>query len=436
MYIKKIEIKNIRAISDFKMEFAEGKEAGWHVLIGDNGVGKSSIVRAVALSIIGPADAQALRLQLKDWIQRSQEEAEIILAIQRDQARDGYAGKKAPLKRPFALSVKISREKNAGFEIGRLSGHGHYGIDPYQYVWSGKPGWFAASFGPFRRFTGGDKEWSKVYYSTPRAAPHLSVFGEDVALTESIEWLSRMKFKSFEENTVAADSLESIKKFINEGGLLPHGTRLAEVSSEGVFFQDGSGFEVDVNQMGDGYRSLLSMIFELIRQMIHTYGGDEVFREISKGTPIIPLPGVVLIDEIDAHLHPTWQTRIGQWFTKYFPNLQFIVTTHSPLICRGCLNEKGEINGSIWYLPAPGSNEKGGQLSDADRDRLIFGNVLDAYGTGAFGDNVERTPASQELLKELAQLDKLHTFGQITPEQDRKRLQLQKIFTTDVIAEF
>ena len=46
------------------------------------------------------------------------------------------------------------------------------------------------------------------------------------------------------------------------------------------------------------------------------------------------VPGVVIIDEIDAHLHVSWQRRIGSWLTSHFPNIQFIVTTHSPYICR------------------------------------------------------------------------------------------------------
>jgi predicted ATP-binding protein involved in virulence len=44
------------------------------------------------------------------------------------------------------------------------------------------------------------------------------------------------------------------------------------------------------------------------------------------------LSGVVLIDELDAHLHPTWQRQIGSWLKSCFPNLQFIVATHSPFI--------------------------------------------------------------------------------------------------------
>ena len=52
MYIKSLEIKNIRAINQFKMAF--DNPAGWHVLIGDNGAGKSSIIRSLALMLVGP----------------------------------------------------------------------------------------------------------------------------------------------------------------------------------------------------------------------------------------------------------------------------------------------------------------------------------------------------------------------------------------------
>jgi len=430
MYIPYLEIKNIRSISHFIMEFPKGKEAGWHVLIGENGAGKSSIVRAIALAIIGPMEAQALRLPLINWIKKNEESSDIFLTIQRDNFHDGYASKKAPLKRPFDVSVKIEKENSAGFEIGKLNGNDKPSTNPYEYIWSGKRGWFSASFGPFRRFTGGDKEWSKVYYSSPRAAAHLSVFGEDIALTESLDWLSHMKFQSFESVSSATDTLEAMKIFINDGELLPKGVKMTEVSSAGVFFNDANGFEVDVTQMSDGFRSLLSMIFELIRQMVKTYGEQEVFKDILANKHAISLPGVVLIDEIDAHLHPTWQTRIGHWFTKYFPGVQFIVTTHSPLICRGCLNEDGELNGSIWRLAAPGSSESSGQLDEVSRDRLLFGNVLDAYGTGVFGTNTSRSKEGNLKMNRLAELNVKSMIGAISEKEESEMHELKTIFPT------
>ena len=424
MYIQKVEIKNIRSISHFEMTFP--KPAGWHVLIGDNGAGKSSIVRAIAIALIGPKDALSLRLQLIHWIKKNCEEASISLRVERDQKTDSYLGQKAPLKRPFEVAVKISKDKASGFEIGRIDRNGKSDVDPYKYIWSGKEGWFSTSFGPFRRFTGGEKEWSKVYYSNPTAAAHLSVFGEDVALTESLEWLSQMKFQSFEQNPDAANTLEGLKKFINEGGLLPHNAQLVNVTSSGVLFKDGNNIEIDITEMSDGFRSLLSLIFELVRQLVKTYGRSRVFNHITKGNMIIDVPGVVLIDEIDAHLHPTWQTRIGQWFTKYFPNIQFIVTTHSPLVCRACEN------GSIWRLAAPGSENESGEITGTYKKRLIFGNVLDAYETEVFGENVTLPESSNIKIKRLTELNQKSIEGE-TSDTEEKELKELKSFLTPIL---
>jgi hypothetical protein len=270
----------------------------------------------------------------------------------------------------------------------------------------------------------------KVYYSNPRAAAHLSVFGEDVALTEAIEWLKDLHVKSLEgSHNVSSNSefapsvLESLKSFLNEGGLLPHGARLDSISSDGVFFTDGNGIKVDVAQMSDGYRSILSLTFELIRQMVRSYGAEAVFTNFSQGRYQIDLPGVVLIDEIDAHLHPTWQARIGEWFTFVFPKIQFIVTTRSPLICRAA--EKG----SIWRLRAPGSPQESGKVTGADRDRLLFGDLLDAYGTELFGRNITQSQSGQEKTEELAKLN-MKSFKEKLSKSEKEKLAELKMITS------
>ena len=66
MYIKKVSIENIRAISNLEMIFEN--PAGWHVLIGDNGAGKSSVVRAIAASLIGPEEINALLPIWSEWL--------------------------------------------------------------------------------------------------------------------------------------------------------------------------------------------------------------------------------------------------------------------------------------------------------------------------------------------------------------------------------
>ena len=72
------------------------------------------------------------------------------------------------------------------------------------------------------------------------------------------------------------------------------------------------------------------------------------------GDAILETPGIIVIDEVELHLHPGWQKRILKDLTSVFPNIQFIVATHSPIIISSCKNEnliliKG--NQEIKYLP-------------------------------------------------------------------------------------
>ncbi len=188
MYLNKVYIKNIRSIADFAMIFE--KPAGWHVIIGDNGAGKSTIVRAISLGIIGPTDSRALRLNLNDWVRRDSDDAGSIQLIVLKHDQDSKLGQSRPRTRPFEATLTLMRKENNGYIL-----EGNKGA-PAENIWSNAYGWFSCAFGPFRRFTGGEKEWMKVYYSDPRAAAHLSVFGEDVALTEAIDWLKSLHIKT------------------------------------------------------------------------------------------------------------------------------------------------------------------------------------------------------------------------------------------------
>jgi predicted ATP-binding protein involved in virulence len=78
--------------------------------------------------------------------------------------------------------------------------------------------------------------------------------------------------------------------------------------------------------LSDGYRSLLALSGDLVWRLIQAFPGT---------TDPLKEEGVVLIDELDIHLHPTWQRDIAELLRRQFPNLQFIVATHSPLIAAG-----------------------------------------------------------------------------------------------------
>jgi energy-coupling factor transporter ATP-binding protein EcfA2 len=423
MYIQEIEIKNMRSIERFRLELDRSELAGWHVLIGDNGSGKSTVVRAIALAIIGPNEAPALRQNWSDWLGWMDAEGWIALEIEHDEKYDKRTGGGRPVERWF-IPAKLILERydlESGPAVTLRTTKSK--PDPHNYLWGTGSGWFAASFGPFRRFGGGDKDYEKLYYSNPRLGSHLTAFGEDIALTEIIPWLQFLRFKSLEgKGGEEKQQLDALKRFINKGGLLPHGAVLEEISSDGVLFVDGNGCRLPIEQLSDGYRSILSLTFELIRQMIRVYGPDKVFADIHKGDMKIDLPGVVVIDEVDAHLHPTWQRRVGQWFCRYFPKIQFIVTTHSPLICQGA--ERG----SVWRLPTPGDQSAfSGRVTGTDLDRLVYGSVEDAYDTDLFGQNVSRSASSQEKLQRLAVLNRKSLRDKLTSAEKKELQRLRTI---------
>jgi hypothetical protein len=405
MYLQEVTLTNIRSIQSLKWELSDALP-GWHVIIGDNGAGKSSVLRAIALLLVGPREAIALRQDWNEWLRWGESFGSIKANLA--WAKDTY----------LDADLKLERS-TSNPEQAQLSRGGTSYFDPDRYIWGDGYGWFCASYGPFRRFTGGDKDQEKLFYSNPKLARHLSVFGESVALTECLEWLKLLQFKKLEGDEEGA-LLEPLKQFVNQPDFLPHEARIESISSKGIRFVDGNGCEVPVENLSDGYRSILSMTFELIRQLAKTYGPRELFDP--NDPTKVRVPGVVLIDEIDAHLHPTWQRRVGRWLRDHFPRLQFIVTTHSPLICQAATV------GSIFRLPRPGSDEQAGMVTGLARDRLLYGNVLDAYSTGVFGDVSTRSPEALEKLERLAILNQKELAeglsGEERAEQQRLREQL------------
>ena len=420
MFLHKIELKDLRSIERLVWEIDDNKAHGWHVIIGDNGSGKSGLLRAIALALVGPQEAIALRQDWNDWLRRNQKVGSIELDLDWDRGFDKFSGTGRPLKNYYLQAGLRFRRDDADPE--RVALHSlKYKGDPKRHVWGPSAGWFSASYGPFRRFAGGDKDQEKLFYSNPKLARHLSVFGESVALTESLEWLKLLHYKTL-ENDPEGDLLEPVKDFVNQKGFLPHEARLDSVTSKGVRFVDGNGCEVVVESLSDGYRSILSMTFELVRQLATTYGPDRIFDK--KDPTKIIAPGVVLIDEIDAHLHPTWQRRVGHWFREHFPKIQFIVTTHSPLICQAATI------GSVFRLPRPGSEEQARMVTGTDLDRLLYGNVLDAYGTGAFGDVAVRSPEAFARLERLATLNQKELAEGLSPAEKKEQTKLRNMLPT------
>ncbi len=102
----------------------------------------------------------------------------------------------------------------------------------------------------------------------------------------------------------------------------------------GIFLTpNGKKEKLQFRQLSDGYRNIIGMVADIAYRCIklNPHLGKNAVKET---------PGIVLIDELDLHLHPNWQRRIVDDLKNTFPNIQFIATTHSPFIIQSLRAEE------------------------------------------------------------------------------------------------
>jgi hypothetical protein len=242
--------------------------------------------------------------------------------------------------------------------------------------WSENPvGWFIAGYGPFRYLPSYEPDPYRNKNSPLRINQLTGLFREKISLSDAISWLKDVYLRRMEHRKGARDIEEGIIDLLNDG-LLPEGMKVKRVDSEGLWV-DLNGKELPLRELSDGYRTVAALVVDLARQLFEAYGEFKIDKQ--NGNYKVSYPGVVLIDEIDAHLHIHWQQQIGFWLKAHFPGLQFIVTTHSPFICQAA------DPGGLLRLPAPGEERSVEHVSDDLFNIVINGSVDESLLTELFG---------------------------------------------------
>jgi len=108
-----------------------------------------------------------------------------------------------------------------------------------------------------------------------------------------------------------------------------------------------NGEDLDRSQLSDGYKTMIGLAIDLSRRM--AAGNPDMDNPLES-------PAIVLIDEIDLHLHPAWQQRVVSDLLRCFPNTQFILTTHSPIVVEG-VNNLLKRHAIASLLPDPNEND-------------------------------------------------------------------------------
>jgi predicted ATP-binding protein involved in virulence len=154
---------------------------------------------------------------------------------------------------------------------------------------------------------------------------YLTIFNPSWDLKNPIEWLKYLDHseKSGKTNIV---SVEMEKKLLNE--LLDKDVEI-DISPETVIFKE-RGSIVTFEQLSAGYKGVITIIADLLVRLSENQPQETNINEFK---------GIVLIDEVELHLHPKWKYNFVKRLRDIFPKIQFIMTTHSPTVLLGASKE-------------------------------------------------------------------------------------------------
>jgi predicted ATP-binding protein involved in virulence len=307
---------------------SNGNPAQWTVILGDNGVGKTTLLRCLA----------GMELEAEIGEDEEGELGEIYFPLiyrcsrglsewqERDVLEEEFAWINAQVAHNALLSSLEERGNNGSkraskfqreaIEVGVAS---HYDC-PGEKI----RGLICYGYGATRRM--GTTSLTESLSSDNSE----SLFSETSFLINAEEWLLQTDYAVKSASGKTRDRLEKQLHQIQEilKRILPdvEDIRISPVDEEHprpmAEFLTPYGW-VHLNSLGLGYRTTIAWMVDLAVRLFRRYPNSE--------DPLAE-PAIVLVDEIDLHLHPKWQRTIMSFLTERFPNTQFIVTAHSPLV--------------------------------------------------------------------------------------------------------
>ncbi len=422
MFVGKVTLSNIRGFANLEFDLArpDGSYAGWTVFTGDNGSGKSTLLKAIAVGLAGKDSARALQPSFRGWVRDGAGgEAAIQLEIVRRLEDDSLAETgRSPAGSFPAKIVLTNGGKETTLQSAIPARKPKTYATPDRTIWANDAkGWFSCGYGPFRRVFGASPEAARQMVA-PSTERFVTMFQEAASLAEVDQWLRNLNHKALENKAAERAQLDLLLEILRDE-LMPNQIVVDRVDSDGLWLKDRNGVQLSWEEMSDGYRAALALLTDILRHLISAYGTDDLTERVD-GKLRIKRSGVVLIDEVDAHLHPEWQREIGFWLKRHFPNIQFLVTTHSPIICQAA-----DPNG-LFVLPEPGSAVPPAALSEQDYKKVIASRPDTILLTPAFGLQNTRSPRAVEGRAELAGLQAKRRAGaKLTKDEQAKEKQLE-----------
>jgi predicted ATP-binding protein involved in virulence len=321
MKINQLTVKNFRGFAERQFDFSDQ----FNVLIGNNGTGKTAVLEALDIAIgslflnfneiaprhIRPEQVRLAKYELGGVLDRPRQYPVIIQS-------QGVVNHKY-----------ISWERTLNDKGGRTTRIGAKSIATIsqalqEAVQDGKDALL-----PVLGYYGTGRLWlqkkEKVVKSPPPSRMDGYIDALDPQSNEKmwVEWL-RQRELVFVTKKKPSLQLESVKQAVSEC-LGPEYVLEYDFEEDMLMVQTPTGQRLPSNLLSDGVRNMLGMVADIAYRAAIL--NPQLEEDVVKSTP-----GIILIDEIDLHLHPNWQRTVVDDLRRTFPQIQFFASTHSPFI--------------------------------------------------------------------------------------------------------
>jgi hypothetical protein len=442
LYVTRVVIDGVRGFSrsrtvDLDLS-SEGAGPGWTVLAGRNASGKTTLLRAVVLALAGPRRSAQLLTESDRWISEGASQARVEIQILSNPQYDGfYEETRRESRRALWLGIQWDQSEDwrgdptiealPELKASPLLKRNASGMRKRasSVTWNeASKGFFYAAYGPFRRITGSGQETQGLMFASMPLSRVASLFRADISLAESVRWLRELHLRRLEGRRGAEELINGVLALLNDG-LMPDDIRVERVDSEGLWTNQAGNF-LPVQELSDGYRTVSSLVTDLVRNLVLTFPDSRLV--IADGQPRVMHPGVVLIDEIEIHLHVSWQRQIGPWLTTHFPNIQFLVTTHSPYICQSARE------GGLIRLPGIAEAGSPKPVDEQLYRRVVHGSGDDAVMSELFGIDSLYQETTRRMRRALTSLEANIALGRASQEDRREYERLRAELTSSPLS--
>ena len=305
MKILKMRLENIKCFEEIEISFEgrKGDPRNWVLFVGDNGQGKTTVLRSLALGLCDEAGVDALRADLYgEFLRRGESEGCIEVCL-KDEAVDEKYTVKTRIKSD-GIEESVSQKVFLGDRVGKKNGKVAKDFK--------RDNIFAVSYGAGRPVTG------KNSYDEYALVDSLyTLFNYEHSLWNPEIAASRVKINTEGEWGKLQDTLKRVLMLEDDDEI--------SLESTGLHIKTRRGKD-SFHTLSDGYKSLTSVILDLLCwNLIYKLGDFHIEN----------LTGIFILDEIEQHLHPKWQKEIVKILSTQFPDVQFICSTHTPICALG-----------------------------------------------------------------------------------------------------